>query len=178
MPTVRPKNAASLVILRKDAGRLSVLMGHRHAGHVFLPDLWVFPGGRVERKDYRAKAISELSATTLQAITPTARPSLARALAICAVRETFEETGVLLGADGLPDLGALHLAAREVTPPGHPRRFDTHFFTASADAASCLDLGGDGEFDAIDWIAVDEVDARAPHPVTRRVLDKVLALTH
>ena len=175
MPTVRPKNAASLVILRKDAGRLSVLMGHRHAGHVFLPNLWVFPGGRVERKDYRARALSELSADTLEAIAPTARPSLARALAVCAVRETFEETGVLLGADGVPDLSPLRLAAREVTPPGHPRRFDTHFFTAPAEAASRLDFGGDGEFDDIAWIPVDEVDARAPHPVTRRVLDRVLA---
>jgi 8-oxo-dGTP pyrophosphatase MutT (NUDIX family) len=176
MTTPRPKNAASLVILRKDGGRLSVLMGHRHAGHVFLPNLWVFPGGRVERKDYRAEALGELSTETLEAITPTARPSLARALAICAVRETFEETGVLLGADGLPDLSCLRLAAREITPPGHPRRFDTHFFTAPAEAAASVDLGsGDGEFDGIAWIAVDEVDARAPHPVTRRVLDKVLA---
>jgi 8-oxo-dGTP pyrophosphatase MutT (NUDIX family) len=175
MPTIRPKNAASLVILRKEPGRLSVLMGHRHAGHVFLPNLWVFPGGRVERKDYRARSLSELSVETLEAIAATARPSLARALAICAVRETFEETGVLLGADRLPNLGALRFAAREVTPPGHPRRFDTHFFTASAEAATRLDLGGDGEFDDIAWIPVHEVDARAPHPVTRRVLDKVLA---
>lgn len=171
---MRLKNAASLVVLRKDDGKLSVLMGHRHAGHVFLPDLWVFPGGRVERKDYRAKALSELSAETAHALAPTARPSLARALAICAVRETFEETGVHLGKGGLPDLGALRLAAREVTPPGHSRRFDTHFFTAPAGAASRLDLSGDGEFDDIAWIAVDEVDARAPHPVTRRVLDRVL----
>jgi 8-oxo-dGTP pyrophosphatase MutT (NUDIX family) len=176
MPAIRPKNAASLVILRNDAGRLFVLMGHRHAGHVFLPNLWVFPGGRVERKDYRARALGELAAETAEALAPTARPSLARALAICAVRETFEETGVLVGADGVPDLSRLRLAAREVTPPGHPRRFDTHFFTAPADAAASLKLGrGDGEFDAIAWIAVDEVDARAPHPVTRRVLDKVLA---
>lgn len=151
-------------------------MGHRHAGHVFLPDLWVFPGGRVERKDYRARTLSELSVETATAIAATARSTLARALAICAVRETFEETGVLLGAAGLPDLAPLHLAAREVTPPGHPRRFDTHFFTAPAEAASRLDLGGDGEFDDIAWIAVDDVDARAPHPVTRRVLDRVLAL--
>jgi len=172
---VRPKNAASLVILRNDGGRLSVLMGRRHAGHVFLPNLWVFPGGRVERKDYRAPALTELPQQTADAIAPTARPSLARALAICAVRETFEETGVLLGVDGLPNLGALRLAAREVTPPGHPRRFDTHFFTAPAEAASRLDLGGDGEFDDIAWIPVDDVDARAPHPVTRRVLDRVLA---
>jgi 8-oxo-dGTP pyrophosphatase MutT (NUDIX family) len=154
-------------------------MGHRHAGHVFLPNLWVFPGGRVERKDYRARALSELSAETAEAIASTARPSLARALAICAIRETFEETGVLLGGDGLPSLAPLRLAAREVTPPGHARRFDTHFFTASAEAAASVELGsGDGEFDGIAWIPVDEVDDRAPHPVTRRVLDKVLALAH
>jgi 8-oxo-dGTP pyrophosphatase MutT (NUDIX family) len=151
-------------------------MGHRHAGHVFLPNLWVFPGGRVERKDYRARALGELSDQAAADLSQTVRPSLARALAICAVRETFEETGILLGAGGLPDLSRLRLAAREVTPPGHPRRFDTHFFTASAEAAASVELGsGDGEFDGIAWIPVDEIDARAPHPVTRRVLDKVLA---
>lgn len=179
MTTVRPKNAASLIILRKDGPAPRVLMGHRHSAHVFLPDLWVFPGGRVERKDYRAKALTELTPQTLKALALNARPSLARALAICAIRETFEETGVHLGANGLPHLASLRLAAREVTPPGHPRRFDTHFFTAPAEAAASLDPGsGDGEFDDIAWIAIDEVNARAPHPVTRRVLDKVLALAH
>lgn len=150
-------------------------MGHRHAGHVFLPNLWVFPGGRVERKDYRASARGELPMPTTEALDGTVGQSLARALAICAVRETFEETGVLLGADGVPDLSGLRLAAREITPPGHARRFDTHFFTAPAEAAESLNVGsGDGEFDDIAWIPVDEVDDRSPHPVTRRVLDRVL----
>lgn len=178
MPTIRPKNAASLVIIRNDGPRPRVLMGHRHAGHVFLPSLWVFPGGRVERKDYRAKALSELSPETSAELAQTARPTLGRALAICAIREVFEETGVHIGAGGLPDLAVLRPAARAVTPTGHPRRFDTHFFTAPAEAATSLDLGsGDGEFDAIGWIAIDAVDALSPHPVTRMVLDKVIATT-
>jgi 8-oxo-dGTP pyrophosphatase MutT (NUDIX family) len=86
-----------------------------------------------------------------------------------------EETGVFFAKDGLPDLAPLSLAARAITPPGHPRRFDTYFFTAAADELSSIEPGfGDGEFDDIAWISVDEVDARAPHPVTRMVLDRVL----
>lgn len=177
MRSPRPKNAASLVLIRRDGGAPRVLMGHRHSGHVFMPNLWVFPGGRLERKDYRAKTASELSADTSGALEASARPSLARALAICAVREVGEETGVFLGRDGLPHLSPLRLAARAITPPGHARRFDTHFFTADAGHLENPKPGsGDGEFDAIDWIAIDEVDALSPHRVTRMVLDAVLAL--
>lgn len=176
MPSPRPKSAASLVLIRRDGTMPRVLMGHRHAGHVFMPNLWVFPGGRLERKDYRAKAASELSTDTAHALAATARPSLARALAICAVREVGEETGVFLGRDGLPHLAPLRFAARAVTPPGHPRRFDTHFFTADASHLESPEPGpGDGEFDALDWIAIDEVDDLSPHRVTRMVLDAVLA---
>lgn len=177
MRSPRPKNAASLVLVRRDGGTPRVLMGHRHSGHVFMPNLWVFPGGRLERKDYRAKTASDLSAEASHALAASVRPSLARALAICAVREVGEETGVFLGRDGLPHLAPLRLAARAITPPGHPRRFDTHFFTADASHLENPEPGpGDGEFDAIDWISVDAVDLLSPHPVTRRVLDSVLAL--
>src|SRR5262249_55222977 len=76
----------------------------------------------------------------------------ARALALAAIRETFEETGLVLGVrseaakvpDGpwsafarhkvLPDLGAIHFVGRAITPPGRPRRFDARFFTMDASA--------------------------------------------
>ncbi|HXA41149.1 MAG TPA: NUDIX hydrolase, partial [Phenylobacterium sp.] len=44
---VRPKNAATVMIIRRDAAKPRVLMGKRHAGHSFMPDRWVFPGGRI-----------------------------------------------------------------------------------------------------------------------------------
>jgi 8-oxo-dGTP pyrophosphatase MutT (NUDIX family) len=57
---VRPKNAATVLIIRRDAKKPRVLMGKRHGGHSFMPDRWVFPGGRIDRTDYRAPAATDM----------------------------------------------------------------------------------------------------------------------
>ena len=57
---VRPRSAATLMIIRRDGPKPRVLMGRRHGGHSFMPDRWVFPGGRIDRGDYRAPAANEL----------------------------------------------------------------------------------------------------------------------
>ena len=49
----RPRDAATLILVR---GGREVMMGQRSKGHVFMPDKWVFPGGRVDPGDARAKA--------------------------------------------------------------------------------------------------------------------------
>ncbi len=51
---VRPKPAATVIILRRDGPKPRVLMGRRHGGHRLMPDRWVFPGGRIERANYLA----------------------------------------------------------------------------------------------------------------------------
>ena len=58
--SVTPRHAASLILWRQGPHGPEVLMGLRHAGHRFMPNVLVFPGGRVDRADYRAKALSEL----------------------------------------------------------------------------------------------------------------------
>jgi len=57
---VRPKNAATVMIIRRDGPKPRVLMGKRHGGHSFMPDRWVFPGGRIDRSDYRAPFATDL----------------------------------------------------------------------------------------------------------------------
>ena len=52
----RPKDAATLILIRRDAAQPRVLMGKRSARHAFMPDKYVFPGGRVDPED--GKAIS------------------------------------------------------------------------------------------------------------------------
>ena len=92
----RPKDAATLILTR-GAKRPEVLMGRRAPGHVFMASKWVFPGGRIERADFTAADAGSLShdaARRLEAEMPARR---ARALALAAVRETFEETGLILG---------------------------------------------------------------------------------
>jgi 8-oxo-dGTP pyrophosphatase MutT (NUDIX family) len=117
---------------------------------------FVFPGGRLEPGDKRMPAASELdSHAEARLMRKVQRPTRdrARGLALAAIRETFEETGLLLGkrsesvpavpegpwkafadAGVLPDLAALHFIVRAITPPRRPRRFDARFFAVDASA--------------------------------------------
>lgn len=185
---VRPRDAATLILIREDGRAPAVLMGRRHRGHDFMPDKWVFPGGRVDRSDFRAPTGSELRPEVSARLEKTTTPLRARALALAAVRETFEETGLLLGrtapvraaagpwrdflqAGALPDLAALDFVARAVTPPMSPKRFDARFFLARADRLLSLDRRADcGELDEIAWFALaDALELDLPS-VTRFVL--------
>ena len=113
---------------------------------------------------------------------------LIRALAMAAVRETFEEVGLFLArpspvqpASGpwrafaergaLPDLAALQFVARAVTPPMSPKRFDARFFLADASALLSLEHEADcGELDQIAWLELEEALALDLPSVTRFVL--------
>lgn len=50
---VRPRDAATLIIVRTGAGEPRVLMGQRSANHKFMPNKFVFPGGKVDCADNR-----------------------------------------------------------------------------------------------------------------------------
>src|SRR5580693_4337846 len=83
--SVRPRDAATLIIVRRDAEKPRVLMGLRGSGHDFMPDKWVFPGGRIDRSDFRAPTANELRPEVAARLHHTAPPSRARALALTAV---------------------------------------------------------------------------------------------
>ncbi len=126
---VRPRNAASLILVRKSAKGLEVLMGKRPRRSRFAPDVFVFPGGGVEAGDYDAKPSRPLDPDCARRTG--ASPRLANALAAAALRETREETGLVLPNDH----GALALVARAITPTNSPIRFHARFFIADAEQA-------------------------------------------
>ena len=101
---LRPRDAATLILVEgSERGKARVLMGKRHAGHRFMPGKFVFPGGRVEPEDRRMAAAGVLDAHVeekLNARVPRPSASFARALALAAIRETFEETGLAIGVLG------------------------------------------------------------------------------
>jgi 8-oxo-dGTP pyrophosphatase MutT (NUDIX family) len=180
-PTLRPKDAATLILVDRSEKTPKVLLGKRHHKHVFMPGKFVFPGGRAEPKDRLmpiAKPLhKEVEKRLMQAVV---RPSAAkaRALALAAIRETFEETGLLLGArhEGAraapegpwaefakagfyPDLSVLHFVARAITPPGRPRRFDARFFSVDASSiAHRIDnvVHADAELVELVWLPIEE----------------------
>jgi len=57
---VVPRDAAALVITRASPQGISVLLGQRHGGHAFMPNKFVFPGGRVDPGDARAPHLAGL----------------------------------------------------------------------------------------------------------------------
>ena len=153
--TVRPKDAATLILIDRSGAVPKVLLGKRHERHKFMPGKFVFPGGGVDASDKAMPSATPLDRNAERRLMQRfhkASPARARALALAAVRETFEETGLLLGVraetaavpDGpwsafaknkiLPDLASLHFIGRAITPPGRPRRFDARFFTMDASA--------------------------------------------
>ena len=153
---LRPRDAATLILVeRPERGGARVLMGKRHAGHRFMPGKFVFPGGRVEPEDRRMAAAGALDPDVEAKLNVRVRrpsPHFARALALAAIRETFEETGLAIGvpdygapenpppgawtrfaATGVtPALDVIDFLARAITPPGRPRRFDARFLIADA----------------------------------------------
>jgi len=168
---VIPLDAASLVILRGQGDATEVLMGRRRPRAAFLPNVFVFPGGRTDSDDARAPPGLGLRPEVEQKVKRRCTGSPAMALAVAALRETFEETGLLLcgapdqppivgnapiwrayEAAGLtPDFKRLDYIARAITPPGSKRRFNTRFFIARGDDAHGR-LLRDGELLDLQWI--------------------------
>jgi 8-oxo-dGTP pyrophosphatase MutT (NUDIX family) len=152
---VRPRDAATLVAWRRGAAGPEVLMGRRAGRHRFIPHHYVFPGGRVDRKDFDAVVGSPLSPTVRQKLCASCPPRLAHALAVAAARETWEETGLALGDAARPELRHLDYALRAITPPASPMRFHARFFIVEASRLSG-EIQGNGELLDLAWRPVAE----------------------
>ena len=181
-PAARPRDAATLILVDRSSHPPKVLLGKRHDSHKFMPGKYVFPGGRVEPLDRRMASEAHLDPhVESRLLRKTQRPNAltARALVMAAIRETFEEAGLLLGVDARhapatadeaawaamaatrvqPDLSGIHFVARAITPPTRPRRFDTRFFTADASAIThqvAGVVGPDTELVDLVWLPITE----------------------
>jgi 8-oxo-dGTP pyrophosphatase MutT (NUDIX family) len=197
-PYRRPRDAATLILLDRSGDAPRVLFGKRHEGHAFMPGMFVFPGGRYDAIDGRMTAVGSLdavSARRLLAGSPKINATRARGLALAAIRETCEETGLLIGrrdacpldvpspawepfrkAGVHPDVGALTFIARAITPPGRPRRFDTRFFAAdrSRVAAELPDVAGpDSEFVELRWLTISAARKVELPAITKVILEEL-----
>jgi 8-oxo-dGTP pyrophosphatase MutT (NUDIX family) len=197
-PNVKPRDSATLILVDHAAKVPKVLLGRRHARHRFLPGKFVFPGGRIERADRLmavAAALHEHHANKL--MRRVRRPSMAKAaaFALAAVRETYEETGIMLGtrasvpmhvplgpweafarAGIAPDLSAVHFIARAITPPRRPLRFDSRFFTTDVAAIARREdgfVGPDKELVELVWLPITEARRLDMPGITAVVLEEL-----
>lgn len=171
--TIRPRDAASLVVTRGEGPTTKVLLGRRPENDRFMPNVHVFPGGRVDPGDETAPVRRELRLPVARRLSRSASSKRARALAVAALRETFEETGLVFGerrGDGiLPDLSSVDYLGRAITPSMNPIRYHARFLRAPVEDASGR-LRGNGELLDLRWYSIDEALSLSIIDVTEAIL--------
>ncbi|GHG97380.1 NUDIX hydrolase [Pseudodonghicola xiamenensis] len=146
------RNAATVIALRDRHDKPAILMGQRGAKAAFMPNKFVFPGGAVDPGDAGIPLAAPLPPLCFNRLADNAPQGMQSALAAAAIRELWEETGLILGRPGqwpgaappdwqsfaatghIPSAEALQFVFRALTPPGRPRRFDARFFLVDAAA--------------------------------------------
>lgn len=132
-------------------------MGRRASRHRFMPDYYVFPGGRLDAADYRVIPLSRLKPNVEKELCRSCNARQAQALA--AVRETYEETGSALGSVHnekiAPSLQPLDYVLRAITPPASPIRFHARFFAVETRHLAGT-LSGNGELLDLDGRPIGE----------------------
>jgi 8-oxo-dGTP pyrophosphatase MutT (NUDIX family) len=197
-PNVKPRDSATLILIDRSESVPKVLLGRRHERHRFMPGKFVFPGGRIEPSDKKMAFATPLNDSHVQRLMlhvkrPTGAKTLAYALA--AIRETHEETGIMLGvptdkaiaapseawepfakAGIMPDLSAVHFIARAITPPKRPLRFDSRFFAADVTAIARRDdgfVGPDKELVELVWMPITEASRLDMPGITAVALEEL-----
>ncbi len=198
-PNLKPRDSATLILIDRAEKVPRVLLGRRHERHRFMPGKFVFPGGRIEPTDRSMPAAAPLHERDVTRLMQRVRrPSIAKAagFALAAVRETYEETGLMLGvhravdsakvppgvwesfanAGVLPDLSAVHFIARAITPPKRPLRFDSRFFAADVSAVVHRAdgfVGPDAEFIELVWLPITQARSLDMPGITAVVLEEL-----
>jgi len=187
-PIVRPRDAASLILLRGKGSDLELLAGRRPLQMKFMPGVYVFPGGAIDREDgrrWRGESGGEHLA-----------PRLLRC-ARAALRETWEETGVLVGRrsperhasdpgmtpveaayaeHGLTAaIGVLTYVGRAITPTPVFRRFNTRFFLADGEHVFGEPAAND-EFEDVRWHPIGRQPLSPFRDVTQFMLARAIAV--
>lgn len=191
------RNAATIILLRDPADNPQILMGQRGATAAFMPNKFVFPGGAVDPADARIELARPLADLCAARLCEESEGDIAGALAVAAVRELWEETGLILGTPGdwpdppadwtefaarghRPVADALQFVFRALTPPGRPRRFDARFFLADASAISGdLDdfSAAQDELSHLQWIPLKRAREFDLPFITEVVLAEIAART-
>ena len=192
-----PRHAATLILVRDGHDGPRVLMGQRGSGASFMPSKFVFPGGALDASDIALAQGFSVAADCDRRLRDASPDEISpAALALAAIRETWEETGLAIGGQGpiadpapegwreffeaglSPATTALEFVFRAVTPPTRSKRFDARFFLARADAVTGDpdDLSrASGELSHLRWLTMAEARSVDLPFVTEVVLAEVEA---
>jgi len=180
---VPARPASTVVVVRQGSSGPEVLLVRRPIRAGFAPGAWVFPGGVVDESDARLPPADSVFLKRWAERLRLDDPVVAWSYVVAAARETWEETGILLGAEPGPgaegdlsdrllaggvgfleavsgsglrlDPGTLRYFAHWITPEVESRRFDTRFFLASVGSGVRPRLQGDELVD-LRWLSAAE----------------------
>jgi 8-oxo-dGTP pyrophosphatase MutT (NUDIX family) len=192
----RPRDASSLVLLKKSGKIVKVLLGKRSDKTRFMPGAWVFPGGVVDKTDHTISINTSLNKNIIKRLAVSNNARTAKALAVASIRETVEETGLILGKKcenttkvdygednngisimsklGLePDLSKLFYLGRAITPTFSPIRFHARFFIADAKHLTGK-IQTTNELVEIEWVSLEKATKLPMADVTEFMINELL----
>lgn len=190
-----PRDAASLILHRStntaNGAKLEILLGRRPTKSSFMPDVYVFPGGGVELADSRARPATDLRKEYAANMAVSNSFARARTIALAAVRETFEETGLIIGHESphqtskhsswnflvqknaAADLAILRYIGRAITPTTRSIRFHARFFSCDTQLIQGFEsqqLIGNGELLDLQWVDIGATEKLPLRPVTQYMM--------
>ena len=194
---VHPRDASSIIIIDKKKNDLHVLMGKRSAKSRFMPNIYVFPGGAVEKTDHKINKIFKLSTKIRKDLLKSKSNNHTIALMLAAIRETAEETGLYLVThkkliiqkklidnnlldlclkkSSAPAINKLQYFGRAITPSYLKIRFHARFFVSNF-----KDYKGkiktNGELEDIGWVNINEAKNLPMADVTEFLINRLIYL--
>ena len=192
------KDAATIVIVRKQSKKYKILMGQRGKHAIFMPNKFVFPGGAYDTNDSMVPFSKSLPNKQKILLSIECSLSHPESLAATVIRELWEETGLRLSSKGKfaaapiswkaffldqqgPNLSSLNFFFRAVTPPGRSHRFDARFFFCdSSDIFENLDdfSEASGELIDLQWVEITQTKTLNLPIITTIVIKHLIGLIH
>lgn len=193
---VRPKDASSLIILKKNRDETFVLMGKRPLSSRFMPGVFVFPGGVLEKEDRLANKFFNLKSNSYKNKNNFKANSIshAQSLLLTAIRETAEETGLYLAKKKnyekkqfnisnstwqkfiknlyFPSIDKLFFFGRAITPSTIKIRFHARFFIAFYENF-IGEIESNGELEDIGWYSLKDAKKNNIADVTEFIIDEI-----
>jgi 8-oxo-dGTP pyrophosphatase MutT (NUDIX family) len=171
---------------------LEVLMGCRHSKARFQPGVYVFPGGMLERSDFNVTPADSFDQRFVRSMGVGGSLARAQALAVAAVRETYEEVGLFVAKKTAaaassnpawqdfatqnlaPRLSPMAYIGRAITPARQPIRFDARFFCIE-EKYTTGNIRDNGELTDLRWIKLSRRDDFNMMKVTHLMMDMLQA---
>ena len=193
--TSKPKDASSVIIINKKKNDLYVLMGKRPAKSRFMPSIYVFPGGAVDKTDYKVNKIFKLSTDLKKTLLKSRSQAHTIAIMLAGIRETAEECGLFLTRKTkflnhkdlafdnmwnlflkkslLPSIQNLHYFGRAITPAYLKTRFHARFFISNFKDFSGK-IKTNGELENLEWIKLSKARLLPLADVTEFLINRLI----